>query len=390
MPSAPTRHTSIRSIRLTAEQVRYLRLRGSGLIDPFATPTEAAQTLVGIQAQILPAAGLALANRTPSLSHAELDMLLYADRSLVKLWGQRGTLHLYASDDWPLIHAARSIEQTWWARQLAGDDAASAEYRRLVKAVAELLAERDTIGRSDLRESDIPLSDGMLSPWGGIFAELVRQGYACHVARAGNEGRFAHRERWLPQLDWSPPSAEAANLTIARRYFQAYGPAALPDFAYWRAVPQRTAQAWVAALADELVDVEITDGDETGKPLKMAAASLATLPDTLPPPDAWPVHMLYRFDPLLLGQRDKSWVIPPRHDKRVRRPAGHIEGVVLDHGIAAATWRYERKGRTLNIRVQPFKRLPRYVTKQLPKLAAGVADFFDLALGDLTVARVAR
>lgn len=375
-------------LHLTAEQARYLRVSGSGLLAPFASPTQAAQSLIGIQAQILPAAGLALANRLSHLSHADLDRLLYEDRALVKLWGQRGTLHLYASDDWPLICAARSREQTGWMRRLAGD--AEAAYQRAVEAVAALLAERETIGRSDLRESEIPLSDGMLSPWGGVFAELVRQGYACHVARVGGEGRFAHRERWLPDLAWSPPNAEDANLVIARRYFRAYAPASLADFAYWRAVPQQAAQAWVTAIEDELVDVTIIDGEEVGKVLKVASARLDTLPAQLPPPEAWPVHLLYRFDPLLLGQRDKGWVIPPRHDKRVRRPAGHIEGVILDHGTTAATWRYERKGRTLNIRVRPFRRLPRYVTKQLPRLATGVADFFDLALGDLTVERVAR
>ncbi len=377
-------------VRLTAEQARYLRLRGSGLIAPFPSATDAAQTLVGVQAQIQPAAGLALANRTPGLSHAQLDTLLYNERTLVKLWGQRGTLHLYASHDWPLIHAARSIELTWWARQAMKNPEAYAEQRRLIDAVAALMAERETLGRSDLRDSDLPLTDDMLSPWGGIFAEVVRQGHACHAARTGNEGRFAHRSRWLPDLDWSPPPPDEANRAIAKRYFHAYGPASPQDFTYWRAIARRTAQPWLDALEPDLVDVEVIDGEEAGRPLKMLAADLDALPATLPPPEAWPVHMLYRFDPLLLGLRDKGWVIPPRHDKRVRRPAGHIEGVVLDHGVVAATWRYERKGRTLNIQVQPFKRLPRYVTKQLPKLAARVADFFDSTLGDFTVERVVR
>ena len=61
---------------LTAEQIRWFRLRRSGLIEPFATPEEAASHLVGVQAQIFPAAGLALWNRTRGLSHKRYEQLL--------------------------------------------------------------------------------------------------------------------------------------------------------------------------------------------------------------------------------------------------------------------------------------------------------------------------
>ena len=54
--------------------------------------------------------------------------------------------------------------------------------------------------------------------------------------------------------------------------------------------------------------------------------------------------MLYRFDPLLLGDKDKGWIVPPAHYKLVWRPAGHIEGVVLACGAGRrAACRYERK-----------------------------------------------
>ena len=46
---------------LSAEQVRWFRLRRSGLVEPFATPETAVSALVGIQAQILPAAAICAA-----------------------------------------------------------------------------------------------------------------------------------------------------------------------------------------------------------------------------------------------------------------------------------------------------------------------------------------
>jgi hypothetical protein len=372
------------SLSLSPEQVRWQRYQRGGLVKPFAGAPAAASTLVGVQAQILPAAGLALWNRTPELSHSHFDRLLYHERTLVKLWGQRGTLHLYASDDWPLLNAARSIERTWWERQVARDAKNGAQnlahHRQLVEQVAELLRNRESLGRRDLRASDLPLSDELLSPWGGIFADLVRLGYACHYGRSEGEGRFVARERWLPDLQWEPPDPTSANVDVLRRYLAAYGPATLHDFAYWRGVTTAQARAWLKELAPELVEIEI-DGQAAYLP--KSALEEGELPS--PPPEAWPVRLLYRFDPYLLAHRSKDWVVPPAYYNAVWRPAGHIEGIVVVRGQAAGTWRYDRKGNGLLITINPFKTLPKYVLKQVEKRAKEVAAFFHLPLLDLVI-----
>ncbi len=373
-------------ISLTPEQVRWRRLQSGGLVQPFADAPEAAAALVGVQAQIQPAAALALWNRTRGLDHARFDDLLNTTRSLVKLWGQRGTLHLYASQDWPLLHAACSINQTWWERRMAGDDAKAEEHSRMVEAVAELLRTCESFGRRDLRASGLPLSDEMLSPWGGIFADLVRRGYACHAPRSQGEGRVVARERWLPDLAWELHDPTEANRIIARRYFAAYGPATLRDFADWRSAYMGQARQWVADLADELVEVEVA-GQPAGLLLRRHAEAAQATP---PSAEAWPIHMLYRFEPYLLAHRDKDWVVPQAYYKAVWRPAGHIEGIVMDHGQAVATWRYVRKGRGLDIQVNPFGRLPRGVKQVVTKRAGQIAAFFGLTLNDLTFTPIVR
>jgi hypothetical protein len=372
---------------LSAEQARWQRFCRVGLHTPFTDAASAAAALMGVQAQILPAAGLALWNRTPNLTHAAFDDLLYTQRTLVKLWGQRGTLHVYATDDWPTLFAARSMERTWWERQAARSSVA-ATHAALLAQVAELLHARGSLGRSDLRASDLPLTEEHLSGWGGVFADLVRLGHACHGPRTGGEARIVARTHWLPDLDWSPPDPRQANAMLALRYFRGYGPGSLPDFRYWRGARLDQARPWMAPLLE-------------GPTPALAAVSYPGLPsgqtawlphndveDALtppPPPEAWPVRMLFRFDPYLLAHGDKDWVVPTAHYKAVWRPAGHIEGVVLAHGQAAATWRYTRKGRGLHIQVTPFYRLPAYVSRALPARAAAVAQFFDLPLADLEI-----
>jgi hypothetical protein len=96
---------------------------------------------------------------------------------------------------------------------------------------------------------------------------------------------------------------------------------------------------------------------------------------------SWPLHMLYRFDPLLLGHKDKSWIVPPAHYSRVWRPAGHIEGVLLARGQAVGAWRYVRKGSKLDIVVQPFRQPSKRLVAQVERTAARVAAFFGAQPG---------
>jgi hypothetical protein len=370
--------------KLSDTQIRWFRLRRSGLVEPFATPEETASTLVGVQAQIMPAAGLAIWNRTSGITYQAFDRLLHQKRSLVKVWGQRGTLHVYASQEWPLVHSALQGQRMWWERLGEQTEASAAKYRATVKRVERLLRRRGVMGRSDLRNSGLQLDEALLNPWGGIFASLVYTGAACHVERQGGEGRIAHREVWLPDLDWNPPPADEANHEITRRYLRVYGPATVQDLIYWRGCKAGDARRWIAALGDEVVEVNV--GERTLLALRTDLDSLHEKP---PSRGAWPVQMLYRFDPLLLGIKDKTWIVDPQHHKSVFRAAGHIEGTLLEHGRVAGTWRYDRKDSGLAIRLFPFSPLPQHVRAAVDKNAAAVAQFFGLPLIDLHVERKA-
>jgi len=369
-------------LKLTETQIRWFRFRRSGLAEPFSSPEEAARSLVGVQAQILPAAGLALWNRTRGLTYADFDDRLHVRRSLIKLWGQRGTLHVYASDEWPLLNGAMVGRHSWWERQIVRAGTDPDAYQATLDRVAELLRQRGTMNRSDLRASGLDLDEACFSPWGGIFADLVRRGAACHAGQAGNEKLFAHREYWLPDLAWNPPPADEANMELVRRYLRAYGPATLRDLTHWRGALVGNARRCVAEMGDEIVEVSVS-----GQPMLALRADLDALNEKPPAHREWPVRMLYRFDPLLLGIKDRSWLMEPRYYKRVSRPAGHIEGTLLDaaRGRVVGTWRYNRADSGLAITVYPFAPLPRQVKKAVEENAAGVAQFFGLPLNDLVM-----
>jgi hypothetical protein len=147
---------------------------------------------------------------------------------------------------------------------------------------------------------------------------------------------------------------------------------------YWRGGYAEPARRWWGALAGELAPVAVegvtrfmlpTDLDDLAHPAHDLGEA---------------VHMLYRFEPLLLGHKEKGWIVAPEHHTLVFRIAGHIEGIILDGGAAVATWRYERKPRGLVIAVEPFAPLPAHVTAAIAAQATEVAAFFDAPLLEIS------
>ena len=107
------------------------------------------------------------------------------------------------------------------------------------------------------------------------------------------------------------------------------------------------------------------------------------LMETPPPKSKWPVKLLYRFDPLLLGHRDKSWIIDMKHYDKVWITAGHINGTILAGGCIQGTWNYKRKGKKLEITVKTFRKFGQQLSRKVEREAGRVEGFFGLQLGEV-------
>ena len=100
--------------------------------------------LVAVQAQVMSSAELALHARVAGLERDEVRRALWEERTLVKTWAMRGTLHLVASAELPelvaaLGHAARTGCRPVWLRYFG---VTADQMRRLQDAIGEVL-ERD-------------------------------------------------------------------------------------------------------------------------------------------------------------------------------------------------------------------------------------------------------
>src|SRR2546422_6414001 len=109
---------------LTDEEVRRARTAAQLLHRPGRrSVADLVCHLTGVQAQILPAASLALRARRALLTAAAVDRARIRERSIVLCWAMRGTLHLIAADDhaWlvPLVIERRNANAHRRLRQEA-------------------------------------------------------------------------------------------------------------------------------------------------------------------------------------------------------------------------------------------------------------------------------
>lgn len=97
--------------------------------------------------------------------------------------------------------------------------------------------------------------------------------------------------------------------------------------------------------------------------------------------------LLHRFDPLLLGYKDKTRVLSPAHRSRVFRPAGEVTATLLVDGRVAATWHATHDRQTLTIALRPFTPLSADVLNECQREGASLASFMGLANVRLEIAR---
>ncbi len=346
---------------LTADRLRALRLRGQWLDRP--RPAEAAavvRELGGVQAQDSGAAGWSIGVRAAGLTLAEVTRARLEDRSLVRTWAMRGTLHLLAAEDvsWllPLLapgliagNARRYAQLGLDAETLAGG----------VRALGETLAEHGPLTRAEIVEHlgrrGIRL-DGQARPY--LIQRAALEGLICYGPERGParaEPSYVLLSDWLPSGHRTPGRAtlprEAAVVELARRYLAAFGPAATADVAAWSGLPAAELRRAWTDLEPELERAQTADG-----PTWCLRARHAWLDEPPAAQPAWPnVRLLPAFDTYLLGYRRRDLTVPQAHARRVNAGGGMIRPVLLVDGQALGTWETRRRQGRLEVSVEPFE-----------------------------------
>ena len=333
----------------------------------------------GMQAQVMSAAQLAMRARLRRLSSPEIERALWQDRTLVKVWCMRGTLHVLPARELPLYVAALrpyrlKQEQRWMARY--GVDAAAIE--TMADAVFTALSAAPLTRREishailpRLRKSAPQIQELLEHGWGGLGKYVCLQGNLCLGPNQGQEATFIRRDQWLQ--DWEDIPGPAAEDSLLKHYLRVYGPATVQDFAAWAGMAVKDASQIWGRLQDEMRTVEVEGNRAAVLECDLHELREAALA-------AEDVRLLPHFDVYLLGHRSKAHLVEDANYKRVYRAAGWISPVVLIDGRIAGVWSHRQRGKTLHVSVEPFGRLSRSQRAAIEERAASIAEFIESSL----------
>jgi hypothetical protein len=337
--------------------------------------------LGGAQAQVMSAAELQIAVRA-RCTVADVRDALWKDRSLVKTWLMRGTLHLARSEDLPVYvgamgrHWVSQMRPSWltfmkisekefWA--ICDDIGAALDGTPLTRE--ELIAR---VGRGRSEHVRQVLNSG----WGSMLKPAARNGLLCFGPSRGQSVTFVRPESWLPS--WRTVDPEEAIVEMARRYLRVYGPATKYDFARWWGSWRGVANAAWTGLAPRLttVSVEGVRADMLTEDVPLIKRAKI----------AGSVRLLPLFDPYLMGYAKRDHLVDRAFATRVSRTAGWISAVVLVDGRAAGTWTHVLSNQTLRITVDPFRKLPAPVVSGIRERAAELAKSMGATKTEVRVA----
>jgi hypothetical protein len=328
--------------------------------------------VVGIQAQEKPAAALSLRARRRGLTTADIERALYEDRSLVRTWCMRGTLHYVATEDLPWLlalcgptFATRGPEPRRLAAWGLDNDAAEAA----VETIGAILADEGPLTKQGITEAlvarGVDVDPKTQAPWFLIRRAALR-GVVCEVAPIDGKNAYDLLDEWVDLAD--APGYEEALTILARRYLAAYGPATRADFGAWCGLYATDVKTAWASLADESHEVPAPGG--------MASVLDTTedvdLDDPLVP---FPhVRLLGGYDSYLLAYAKENRVIPNDKESHLWPGGGIIRPVVVRDGWTAGIWRLDRSRATTVLEVTPLTSLESF-RAQLETEASDVGRF---------------
>jgi len=386
---------------MTWPQVCARRLSRHSLLAPGADLVSVAGALCGVHAQVMSAAELSLGLRVGGVTRVDVRTALWVDRSLVKTYGPRGTVHLFPAGDWGRWSAALAIAHrppSMPATIRLRDEQTDA----VIDAISVALAEADlTIDELDERvaaltgpwagERVVPGFGGMSPRWRQAMTPAAYRGALCYGPQRGSKVTYADPARQIPghvPVDWLA-DGPAALAEVTLRYLLTYGPATPHQFAQWFALGRRAATDLFASLSDRLSPVEV-DGepawlpaDDEGGSGGDGSGSDGSDGNGGDRDTTGGLRLLPYFDAYSVGCHPRDLVFPGAAGLRAitHGQAGTVAVVLID-GVVAGVWHQRRSGRRIAITVEPFGKL---TLRQRRDLSAEVDRIGEILEGTPTL-----
>jgi uncharacterized protein YukE len=380
------------ALRVAWEAAGVRRLFQHGLVTamPEGTdPSVVAAATSGLHAQVISAGEASGALRINGATRDTIRCALWRDRSLVKTFGPRGTVHLLAAGDlhrWTGALAAvpwRSpfpddvrLTPAQTDRVLAALDQALREAELTVDELSEAVVSMAGPWAGDLV---MPAFQGMWPRWRQALTTAAYAGVLCYGPDRDRRVTYTHPSRWVPEAP-AMDSHEAISWLV-QSYLRSYGPATAQSFAQWLGAPTAWATTQLETRTETLAVVEL-DG--------MPAWDLPDASyDASPAPE---VRLLPYFDAFVVGSQPRARLFPGPAAGRALTPSGQAGNypVLLLDGVVGGVWHQrQRSGRRMDVTVEPLRRLSARHLRCLKEQVVRIGEIFGkeatLTVGPVTV-----
>lgn len=329
-------------------------------------PSDVVRWMGIVQAQDYLGALWAIGLRKQGSVEAGVEQAL-ADRSIVRTWPARGTLHFVAAEDvrWILeLLAPRVIAGSAGRyRQLGLDEATFARSREIF--IAALQGGRQLARAAMYRV----LESASISTAGQrgihILSRLAQEGVLCFGARQGKEQTFTLLAEWIPPTETKTRAEALAELT--RRYFASHGPAMVQDFVWWSGLTMADARAGLELAKPHLLQEVI---DDQAYWLPSSAPRINDVPPT--------ACLLPAFDEYLVGYKDRSAILEPAYVRQTNAGGGMLSPTILIDGQVVGTWKRTLKKGTVVVAPNWFTGSTAYQVEAFADAAARYGAFLGL------------
>jgi hypothetical protein len=317
--------------------------------------------VLGLQAQDNLPPYLSLAARVESFTPADLSGLI-EDRTLVRLFSMRGTVHV--------LSAADALQLRGWVQPALDRVSATNQTSRPAKHVTT--AELDAVVRPFLADGPQPLP-AIGSALGAAYPEVPEEAL-----------RHVTRER-LPLLQVPPrglwkrsggvvyayadqylglPFVEADVEELVLRYLAAYGPATAADMTKWSLVtrlgPVFTAMHQAGRLVAYLDDKGRTLYDAPDAPIAEEDLPL-------------PMTLLGMYDNLFLSHADRDRIASEEARKAWMGANGGVGSAFFADGVFAGIWRVTDGRVALEMFFTPTKAQQQAIDAEIERMEALLA-----------------
>ncbi len=299
---------------------------------------------------------------------------MYEKRTLVKIWGIRATVHII-----PTEH----VVEYYQATKGAGGRHPLIRLEPVHKRMLKILDEDGPLTAQELTDHIPELKSRVQTKYGDMTLGQWSLRQMCHSVILvpgkpkgdwkSNLHTYLNFNKWLPSVDLEALDEHEAKTNVILHYLSGFGPVMIEDIAWWIGIGKGDVKEILDAMSDKIEHIKIHGLEGTFFILKSDLEQLQGFSfkkDT--------VHLLPKFDPYIMGYKDRRRIIPIKYEKSVYwSTRGEISATITANGHIIGTWSHKEEKNKIKIVLSLFEKTDKYLRTVIGEQAEGLAHFMS-------------